>query len=162
MNAPLAQTQVSTNIHLRRQLGNYSRSKLKKYLIFATRSCTLEDLKKIYGLYKSIVSYFNKKKLAGQLTVTINFAFSFTEICWIHSFFAYVASEATFMPSFTGSPHQFSNEHLKMKWTVLEFCNFLYKKRKRFFLSSWEQHYDKFHIHIWCTDSNSKGQIISE
>ena len=33
----------------------------QKYLIFATRSCTLEDLKKIYGLYESIVSYFNKK-----------------------------------------------------------------------------------------------------
>ena len=95
-------------------------------------------------------------KLAGQLTFTINFAFSFTQICWIHSFFAYVASEATFMPSFTGSPHQFSNEHLKMKCTVLEFCNFLYKKRRWFFLSSWKQHYDRFHIYISCTYSNTR------
>ena len=152
MNAPLAQTQVRTNIHLRKQLGNYSRSKLKK---------NIWSLPLVLALF-----HISIKKLAGQLTFTINFAFSFTQICWIHSFFAYVASEATFMPSFTGSPHQFSNEHLKMKCTVLEFCNFLYKKRKRFFLSSWEQHYDKFHIHIWCTYSNitisSKGQIISE
>merc|ERR1719400_2520914 len=49
--------------------------------------------------------------ISAIASFTINFAFSFTQNGRIHSFRAEVASEATFMPSFASSPHQFSNEH---------------------------------------------------
>jgi len=67
-----------------------------------------------------------KSKSFGSKILSIasfakDIAFSFTKVGGIHSFVAQIASETALVPGFSGSPHQFSNEHLKNKLNII-FC----------------------------------------
>ena len=52
-------------------------------------------------------------KIFAITSFAINFAFSFTQIWWIHTFVTQVTSKTPLVPSFSSSTHQLSNENLQ-------------------------------------------------
>ena len=52
-------------------------------------------------------------KIFAITSFAINFAFSFTQIWWIHTFVTQVTSKTPLVPCFSSSTHQLSNENLQ-------------------------------------------------